>query len=303
MIITVTLNPAIDKTVYIDDFQVNEVNRIKSIRKDIGGKGINVSQNLNNLSKDNLCVSILGGLNGQFIKDVLIQQAFNFKTIEVEGEVRTNLKVVDLKKKTFTDINEPGFELSEKKAQKIIDSIVDLAKPDDILVLSGSVPKGFKSDAYQKIIENVECKTILDTSGDLFVKGLEANPYLIKPNIDELEEFLNIEKISGENEIVSAAEKLIKNGVEIVVVSLGAEGSIYVTADRVYKIEGKKVDIQSTVGAGDSMVAALAIALDEGYTIEDMAKFASAVSTASIMTEGSQPGDVRVIEELMNNGG
>jgi len=95
----------------------------------------------------------------------------------------------------------------------------------------------------------------------------------------------------------------VYNGVEIVVVSLGAQGSIYVTQDKTHKIEGKKVDVKSTVGAGDSMVAALAIALDENYTIENMAKFASAVSTASIMSEGSQPGDIKIIEELMNNGG
>ncbi len=303
MIITVTLNPAIDQTVYIDNFQINEVNRIKSIRKDIGGKGINVSQNLNNLKKDNLCVSILAGLNGRFIKDALVHQGFNFKMFEVDGEVRINLKAVDLKNNTFTDINEPGFELSEEESQNIIRSIVELAKPDDILVLSGSVPKGFQSNVYQEIIENVECKTILDTSGELFVKGLEAKPYLIKPNIHELEELLNVEKISSEKEIVTSAKKLIENGVEIVVVSLGAQGSIYVTQDKTHKIEGKKVDVKSTVGAGDSMVAALAIALDENYTIENMAKFASAVSTASIMSEGSQPGDIKIIEELMNNGG
>src|SRR6056297_2815338 len=303
MIITVTLNPAIDQTVHIDNFQINEVNRIKSIRKDIGGKGINVSQNLNNLKKDNLCVSILAGLNGRFIKDALVYQGFNFKMFEVDGEVRINLKAVDLKNNTFTDINEPGFELSEEESQNIIRSIVELAKPDDILVLSGSVPKGFQSNVYQEIIENVECKTILDTSGELFVKGLEAKPYLIKPNIHELEELLNVEKISSEKEIVTSAKKLIENGVEIVVVSLGAQGSIYVTQDKTHKIEGKKVDVKSTVGAGDSMVAALAIALDENYTIENMAKFASAVSTASIMSEGSQPGDIKIIEELMNNGG
>lgn len=303
MIITVTLNPAIDQTVYIDNFQVNEVNRIKSLRKDIGGKGINVSQNLNNLKKNNLCVSILGGLNGQFIKDALVDQGFNFKVFEVDGEVRVNLKVVDLVKNTFTDINAPGFELSKKITQNIIDSIVTLVKPDDILVLSGSVPKGFQSNVYQQIIKKVECKTILDTSGDLFVEGIKAKPYLIKPNIDELEELLQIENIKSESEIIASAKQLINDGVEVVVVSLGAEGSIYVTGDQTFRIEGKKVEVKSTVGAGDSMVAALAMALDENYTIEKMAKFASAVSTASIMSEGSQPGDIKMIKQLMNIGG
>lgn len=303
MIITVTLNPAIDQTVYIDNFQVNEVNRIKSIRKDIGGKGINVSQNLNNLKKDNLCVSILGGLNGQFIKDAFVSQGFNFKVFEVEGDVRVNLKVVDLVKNTFTDINAPGFELSKVMTQNIIDSIVKLVNPDDILVLSGSVPKGFESNVYQKIIEDVECKTILDTSGDLFKEGIKSKPYLIKPNIDELEELLQTKNIKSESDIIASAKQLINDGIEVVVISLGVEGSIYVTRDQTYKIEGKKVEVKSTVGAGDSMVAALAKALDENYSVEKMAKFASAVSTASIMTEGSQPGDIKIIKQLMNIGG
>ena len=96
---------------------------------------------------------------------------------------------------------------------------------------------------------------------------------------------------------------MINDGIKIVVISLGAEGSIYVTKDKIYRIEGKKVEVKSTVGAGDSMVSALAIALDENYEIEEMAAFASAVSTASIMSEGSQPGDIKIIKELMNIGG
>jgi len=303
MIITVTLNPAIDQTVYIDNFQVNEVNRIKKIRKDIGGKGINVSQNLNNLKKDNRCVTILGGINGEFIKRELKRQNFNSKIFEVNDEVRVNLKVVDLKKKTFTDINEPGFTISKDMSINIIDSIVSIAKPKDIVVLSGSVPKGFKSNVYKELIEKLKCKTILDASGNLLMEGIQGKPYLIKPNINELMELLGKETIDSEEEIISAARELIEQGIQMIVVSLGSEGSIYVTKDRTLKMEGKKVNVKSTVGAGDSMVAALAMAIEENYSLEEMAEFASAVSTASIMSEGSVPGNLEVIKKLMNNGG
>ena len=303
MIITVTLNPAIDQTVYIDNFQVNEVNRIKGIRRDIGGKGINVSQNLENLNKDNLCVTILGGINGEFIKKEFSRQNINSKIFEVNDEVRVNLKVVDLEKKTFTDINEPGFILSEKMTESIIDSIVAFATTEDIVVLSGSVPKGFNSDVYKELIEKLDCKTILDTSGELLMEGIQGKPYLIKPNIDELKELLGKDDINSEEEMIIAARELIEKGIYMIVVSLGAEGSIYVTKDRTLKVEGKKVEVKSTVGAGDSMVAALAIGIDENYSIEKMSEFASAVSTASIMSEGSVPGDLEVINQLMNNGG
>lgn len=303
MIITVTLNPAIDQTVYIDNFQVNEVNRIKRIRRDIGGKGINVSQNLENLNKDNLCVTILGGINGEFIKKELSRQNINSKIFEVNDEVRVNLKVVDLEKKTFTDINEPGFILSEERIKSIIDSIIALATTEDLVVLSGSVPKGFNSDVYKELIEKLDCKTILDTSGKLLMEGIKGKPYLIKPNIDELKKLLGNDHINGEEEMIIAAKELIEKGVHIVVVSLGAEGLIYVTKERTLKIEGKKVEVKSTVGAGDSMVAALAMAIDENYSLEEMSKFASAVSTASIMSEGSAPGNLKVINQLMNDGG
>ena len=188
-------------------------------------------------------------------------------------------------------------------SRDIIDLIVDLAKPEDIVVLSGSIPKGFKSDVYKELIEKLDCKTILDTSGNLLMKGIQGKPYLIKPNIDELKELLGKEVINSEEEIISASRELLEKGIHMIVVSLGSEGSIYVTKDKTLKIEGKNVEVKSTVGAGDSMVAALALAIDEDYSLEKMAKFASAVSTASIMSEGSVPGDLEVIKKLMDDGG
>ncbi len=301
MIITVTLNPAIDKTVYIEEFSINEVNRIKKIRKDIGGKGINVSQNLNNLNKENLCLTILGGINGEFIKRELEKQKFNFKIFKVDDEVRVNLKIVDLINNTFTDVNEPGFKISNKKINDVIDYIINIAKFDDVIVLSGSVAEGFNKDIYKKIIEAVECKTILDTSGKLLFEGIKSKPYLIKPNINELRELVGNDSINSENEIVNVSRELINRGIKIIVVSLGEKGSIYVTGNKAFRIKGKNVEVKSTVGAGDSMVAALAIAIDEEFSIEKMARFASAVSTASILTEGSQPGDIEMINELMND--
>lgn len=303
MIITVTLNPAIDKTVYIDEFKVDEVNRIKRIRKDVGGKGINVSQNLKNLEKENLCLTILGGDNGEFIKNNLKEHDIKFDYFQVKDDVRVNLKVVDLKENTFTDINEPGFEIREDLAKNIINEIVKKTKENDILVLSGSVPKGFNTKVYRRIIEKIDSHVILDTSGELLKEGIKGKPYLIKPNIEELNNLFDDREITSENDVINASKKLIKSGIKIVAVSLGSKGSIYITKDKVLKIEGKKVKVKSTVGAGDSMVAALAMSLDEGFSIEKMAEYASAVSTASIMTEGSQPGSLDVINKMINYGG
>lgn len=299
MIYTLTLNPAIDKTVFIDDFKVDQVNRVKEIRKDIGGKGINVSQNLTYLDKENKCISLLGGANGQWIENGLISESIDYIKIPIQGDVRVNTKVVDLNNKTFTDLNEPGFTLTSNVVEEVIQEILSYIKDDDILVLSGSVPKGFSQATYKRLIESLSCKTILDASGELFQNGIQGKPYLVKPNIHELEVYAD-KKLTSKDEILEVAQEIIRQGVEIVVVSLGDKGAMLVTKDQSISMKGKVVDVVNTVGAGDAMVAGLAFGLDEGYTLKKMLKFGSALATATLLTEGSQPGSLKMINRFMN---
>lgn len=298
MIYTLTLNPAIDKTVFINDFTLNHVNRIEDIRQDIGGKGINVSQNLTHLNKKNKCITLLGGANGQWIESGLISEGIDYLKIPVDGNVRINTKVVDLKNKTFTDLNEPGFKITPKTVKNVFSEMTSLLKSEDILVLSGSVPQGFSKDTYKDLIESLACKVILDASGDLFQKGIEGKPYMVKPNIHELEVYAG-KKLDNIDEIIDVAMEIIHRGVEIVVVSLGKKGALLVTEKETFKIEGKSVDVVNTVGAGDAMVAGLAIGLDESYSLEKMLRFGSALATATLLTEGSRPGSLKMIDKFM----
>ena len=303
MIITITLNPAVDKTVEIQDFEVGTVNRVASVRLDAGGKGINVSKVIRSLGGKSCAAGILGGNTGNFIKDCLNGMGIENKFLYIEGETRTNLKVVDSKRKTNTDINEAGPQLSAEEITAFEKMIFAMINKDSAVVFSGSVPANVDKAVYGKWIRAAKetgAKTILDADGELLKYGIEAGPYMVKPNIHELESFFG-EKIEGAVEAESRARKLIDiYGVEFAAVSLGAEGAIFVNKESSLFANSIDVEVKSTVGAGDSMVAALTYSLDMGYGFEKSALLAVASATANVMTSGSQPADFETIKELEN---
>lgn len=302
MIFTVTLNPAVDKTLSIPNFSIGQVNRVESLRVDAGGKGINVSKTIKELKGESTALGFIGGKNGEFIKEYLDSIKIKNDFIWINDEIRTNIKIVDTINNTFTDINEAGPIVSEKDLEKIKKKIFDSVDENSVLVLSGSIPNGLESSTYKNIIEYVSSKnvkTILDAEGELFIEGIKASPYLVKPNKYELEKAFNI-KIENDLVLIDACQKVIAMGVKYVVVSLGENGSILVCKDKVLKAKGLKVDVKSTVGAGDSMVAALALSIERNYDMECALRLAAAVSTASVMREGSQIAEYEVVNELIN---
>lgn len=300
MIITVTLNPALDKTIEIDEFKIGSVNRIVSTRVDAGGKGINVSKVIKELQHESLALGFLGGSSGNHIKNYLDDLNINNDFLFVKGETRTNLKIIDKVNNTHTDINENGPSLVEQDIINIKEKIMKYCKADCLVVLSGSVPSEVHSDIYSEIIKDIKSKggkVILDADGELLIQGIKAGPYMVKPNIDELEKAFGI-SINNQDEVIKVAKKILEYGVKYVVISQGSEGSIFISNDKVAKVNGIKVEVKSTVGAGDSMVAALAIALAKDYSFEEAIKLACATSTANVMTEGTQTGRVEDIEKL-----
>lgn len=301
MIYTVTLNPALDKTVEIPNFTLGNVNRITSLRTDPGGKGINVSKVIAKLGGSSMALGILGGNTGRAIADGLNQLGLNCSFLSAEGETRTNLKVIDPVNHTNTDINEPGFEITEALLDSLLQHLVQMVKPGDIVVLSGSLPKGASKDTYGKWVtrcKDAGAKVFLDADGDPLVEGLEATPYLVKPNNDELSRLMGRE-LAGIEDLVCAAKKLLAAGIEKVVVSMGGKGALYVTKEATVHAEGLKVPVGSTVGAGDSVVAALAVAEDKGMTLEEAVVLSTATGAANVMCSGTQAAEWETIEALM----
>ena len=302
MIITLSLNPAVDKTIEIHDFKLNSVNRVSSARLDAGGKGINVSKMIDQLGGRSTAIGVLAGSSGRYIKEQLDLLNIENEFIFVEGETRTNIKIVDSVNGLNTDINEGGPHISDKALDEVLEKAIEAANEKTILVLAGSVPANVRKDIYKRMIAAAKskgAKTILDADGDLLRQGLEAGPYMIKPNIHELGMLFNKE-ISNTQEAIVLAKELFSYGVEVIVISLGSEGSVLMTKEKTLLVDGLKVEVISTVGAGDAMVASLALAIERRYSLEDAIILATAASAASVMTPGTSPGELKVIEELKN---
>ncbi len=302
MIYTVTLNPALDKTVEIPSLTIDAVNRITSMRTDPGGKGINVSKVISKLGGKSVAAGILGGDTGRAILSALesmgLATCFHF----VEGETRTNLKIIDPEAHTNTDINEPGVTVSEEILGELLAELLEKVTENDSVVISGSMPKGSPQDTYYtwtKAFREKGAKVILDADGELLKAGLKASPYLIKPNNHELSALAG-KTLETPKELEAFARSLMKTyGIQKTVVSMGGAGLLYVTEDETIYAEGLKVPVGSTVGAGDSVVAALAVAEETGMRLEETVCLSTATGAANVMCSGTQAAEYEVIEKLI----
>lgn len=303
MIYTVTLNPALDKTAYIPNFTVNTVNRMSKLRIDPGGKGINVSKVISKLGGKSIAIALLGGATGSYILSALKGQGIECKPFEIGSETRTNLKVVDPKLNTHTDINEPGPCVKEQSLNSVLKALTSHLKGNDIVVLSGSLPRDAPVNTYAtwtRACKETGAKVFLDADGDKLAKGIEASPYLIKPNEIELGTILG-QTLDTDSKVVEAARELVAKGVENVVVSMGANGAIFATKEHTFKAQALKVPVGSTVGAGDSVVAALAYAESNDLPVEDTIRLAMATGAANVMQSGTQAAERSAINKLIGH--
>ena len=302
MIYTVTLNPALDKTVEIPHFALDAVNRIASVRTDPGGKGINVSKVIAKLGGRSRAVGVVAGGAGRVLAAQL--EALGLDTLLAdsgEGETRTNLKVIDPAGHTNTDINEPGPAVAAQVLESLLERLTGSVRAGDIVVLAGSLPVGAPQDTYRTwtaACRQAGAKVFLDADGAPLAAGIEARPYLVKPNEHELARLLGRE-LGGVGKLRAAAGELLAAGVEKVVVSLGSRGALYATKTQVILADGLPVKVGSTVGAGDSVVAALAWAEEQDLSLEEAAVLSTATGAANVMCSGTQAADAETVRALM----
>ncbi len=289
MIYTITLSPALDKTIHLNSFNKNETNVVENILFDPGGKGINTAKVLKSLGSDVTSIAFLGGTTGAKIEKMLDSLDINQKNIHIENETRTNIKIIENSNNTCTELNEKASPLS-----KVNFNDFDLVFENDlhnaeIITFSGRLPEGVDADYYGKYIKKANekgIKTVLDTSGNAFKKGIEAKPWCIKPNLDELSEYCN-EKLETESDIIKKSKEINELGVEIVIVTLGPKGVICTTRDVTVRLSSPRVLAKSTVGAGDSFLAGFIHKILIGETLENALKYAVAVSTAKVTLMGT----------------
>ena len=294
MIYTVTLNPALDKTVEIPSFTTDGVNRIASIRTDPGGKGINVSKVVAALGSTSRVLGILGGSTGQMISEALSGLNMTCDFLPVEGNTRINLKVVDPIAHTSTEINEPGVPVDPATLQSLLDHLLKLLRHDDIVVLAGSLPVNAPADTYRE----KGAKVILDSDGAGMVEGVKAKPFLIKPNSEELSHLMG-RALDSQQELTAAARELLQTGVQKVIVSMGSRGMLHVLPEQTIFVPGLRVPVKDTVGAGDAVIAALAVAEERGLTLEETLRLSTAAGAASVMCTGTQAASLETIQQLM----
>ncbi|MBQ8814118.1 MAG: 1-phosphofructokinase family hexose kinase [Lachnospiraceae bacterium] len=290
MITTLTLNPCIDHTIEIGGLEIGGTNRIKKVKKNVGGKGINVCTALTQLGYETAGLIFSYEREAVPLAEHLTARGSGCRAISVPGELRTNIKVFDTVSREMTEFNESGCPVPESAAEEMLSLIKEQLPETEILVVTGSVPPGVPADFYRRAItlaKKVGVMTILDADGELFREGLKAKPTMIKPNLGELQRYLG-KTLNSEQEIIDAAEELVRSGIEYVCVSVGADGAYLVCRDGAYHTKGAQIEVKGVQGAGDSLVAGFSIGLLEQKCPGEMLKLAVACADGSLIHEGTE---------------
>jgi 6-phosphofructokinase 2 len=305
-IVTLTINPSLDKSTQFTGLVAEQKIRCGTPRYDAGGGGINVSKAISRLGGESLCVFTSGGSPGIKLEELVQKEGVTIKIIPTQNWTRENLVALDTNTNAQYRFCFPGTPISDVEKENILQTIQELKTK--YLVVSGSLNEGLSPDLYQHIADLAKIsgtKLIVDTSGEALKKVLEKGLYLAKPNVGELAKLIGVERLEMD-EVAPAARKLIEKGsAEIVVVSLGAQGAVLVTATQTEFVPAPNVVKKSTVGAGDSMVGAMVWALSQNKPLKEVVQWGVACGSAATMNEGTQLFKLedakRLFEELKDN--
>jgi len=284
MIITVTLNPALDRTVNVSRLVVNGVNRVESNAYEAGGKGINISKLVHELGSETLAMGVLGGDTGMFIKQYLDKRGVPNDFCFVDAPTRTNLKIVDTSMHTTTDINEKGEPIPKAVLDELFEKLKSRVKPGDQVAFAGTNPPETPDtllEGWANELTELGAAVFLDTTGRALKNALSAKPILIKPNKTELEDVCG-RRLFFDIDMIVEAKALVEAGAEHVVVSLGSEGAIFVTAESVIRAYTPKVPVYRQNGSGDVMLGALCYAMEKKMSWKDAVLLSMAASSAHV---------------------
>ncbi|MHB1354648.1 MAG: 1-phosphofructokinase [Anaerolineae bacterium] len=290
MIYTITLNPSIDRTLYLERLDIGEVNRAETSRIDLAGKGVNVSLALRALGLPSVIMGLAGGVTGQILVQGLTDQGLACDFVSVGGETRSNITLIEREKHVTTKLNEPGPVVSQVEVDQLLERLKALLQADDICVFCGSLPPGAPTATYAQLITAVKgwgAKAILDTSGPALALGCAAEPDWIKPNLVEAETLIS-GSFSEKAHWPESLAGLIASGPQCVLLSAGEEGAVFANANEAWLAVPPPVMALSTVGAGDAALAGAIYAWQNGLTREDIVHWAVATGTAAVMQEGTR---------------
>jgi 1-phosphofructokinase len=302
MIVTVTLNPALDKTTTLDEVRPGALNRLGAIRTDAGGKGINVSATIAALGGTSTATGFLGGPVGADIgRRIAALAGVEADFVPVHGATRTNLKVMD-EGGRLTELNEPGVEVEPAEVAALEAKILAYAERGALVVLAGSLCQGVAADFYARLtrlVHDAGGRVYVDADGEAFRAALTERPDFVKPNRHELTEYFGVAEDSSLADLAELGGRLIAGGVGRVAISLGSQGALFVTADQVLTAPPLDVPVRSSVGAGDAMAGALALGIERHLPEEECYALAMAASAGACTTSGTAPADKSLVETLL----
>jgi tagatose 6-phosphate kinase len=282
-IVTITLNPAIDTMYKMASFELNKGHRVETPIRTAGGKGLNVARVVRCLNEDVLATGFVGGTNGEFIRNEIRKMGIEDSFVIIEGETRVCLAFND-DKGNQTELMEYGPTILESEQKRFLNELPKILEVASILVISGSLPRGVTPELYKVMIEkamNIGVKVLLDTSGTTLKESLYAQPFMIKPNRNELEQLLGT-PIKNDEQIWSAVKNVSgQYGIPLVIVSDGANGCFVSYYGKLYKVSSAKVPVVNPVGSGDSFVAGISVGLHRSFPIEETLALASACGAAN----------------------
>ncbi|MFI5385176.1 MAG: 1-phosphofructokinase family hexose kinase [Fimbriimonadales bacterium] len=338
MILSVTLNPSVDHALFIDELKIGDTNRVKRTERDAGGKGINLSRVVAELGRKTLATGFLGGGPGDYVKGVLDRQGVSHSFVEVKEDTRINFSVEDLSLRPPTTFNEQGPHIQTKELEQLFARVEELLQlpshppsqsppsspplqdpitpllhhsitpssssaPVRWMTLGGSLPPGVPTDCFAQLIRLAHehgVKVALDADGEPLKLGIEAGPEFLKPNAKECSRLLS-RKIVTPEEALKGAQDIYGQLPRtcIVVVSLGPDGAVMACEQGPFRGYTPQVDVRSTIGSGDSLIAGMLWAIEEGKSVEEALRWGLACGAATAMTDGSEIARRPVIDRLL----
>jgi tagatose 6-phosphate kinase len=300
MILCLNLNAAIDKTIVLSSFELNKIHRPESVIALAGGKGVNVARALKTLGEVPVISGWVGGFAGQFIESELQREGIRTDFVHADFESRTCTSILDSEKQTLTEIYEVGEPVPVEKVNQLRDHIRAIIKNYEALTLSGSLPAGVPFDFYAdliKIAKEADVLTFFDSSGNALRKGVEAGPFLVKPNEAEVKSLLGVGPNDSLDFAQAASEVSTRFGIKVLL-SLGANGAIAANGKEVFVVKNPSVDVKSAVGSGDCMLAGLTYGFLHGFLFEEAVIYGVAAGTANTLSIGAGQFDIKDFEKL-----
>lgn len=301
MILTVCMSPCVDVTIELDALNVGKTNVVKSKARSLGGKALNVAIGVRRLGGEVYTTGIMYHENGYMFKNALEKEGVPFAFVWNEGRVRENYKFID-NRSMLTEINDIGEEVERDKLAEMLDLVRALSQRSDVVVLSGGLPRGAAQEYYGDLARAVDSRAlkIVDAEGVRLFSAVGEGVDLAKPNLDELENTLG-RRIESKEDMLRGCYELLDRGAKRILLSLGKQGAVITDGMESYYCKSLNVAVNSTVGAGDGMVAAAALKLEQGAPLPEILRAGVAAGTATVMTVGQVSFTKEKYQEVMSN--